>query len=383
MPGEGASTVRLAGHSIAWHQVQAALALACERVVCLADRPGPELALVQREAERRGVSFHGTGSHRALSGLVKAADTLIVFAPGILPDREWLAQAFGGRVGVAVLSSEGAVERGFERIDRERAWAGVLATRGDAVEALGALPPDADPIAGLLRVSLQRGASGIAVPDKWLDEDRWALVGSPAAAERYEVHWYQRHAPPPPPHVPGAALAHRFARWLAGRVGDARRARIALAASGVAAGIAGATAGFLGQTTAAMTGLTAASLLLAIAAALGRLSRAGTGEPARDRWEEQRRAFLDLSLVAVATSPRTFEGWTTAFAALVLVAAIRLAAEPSSPLFLRPMSDRTLMLALLTIAAAGELFAPAMALLALLALALRIFWPHQKKLTPA
>ena len=377
MVGEGAAEVRLAGHSLAWHQVQAAVALACERIVCLAEAPGPELAAIQREAERRGASFHAIAHHRGLSGLVRAADTLLVFAPGVLPDRDWLAQTFGARAGVAVLPAEDAVEQGFERIDRDRAWAGVLATRGDAVEALSALAPDADPIGGLLRVALQRGAGGVPVPDKWLDDGRWALVASPAAAERYQTGWYLRHVPAPAFDRPGAALAHRIARALIARVGNHSRTVAGMMAAGIAIALASAIGGYLGHTIAGMAGLTAASAMLAVGSALGRLSRAGTGESVRTWPGNARRALLDVSLVAIAASPGEFEGWSAVFATLVLIAVVRLAEDGNAPRALRPLSDRTLVFLLLAIAAAAGAFVPVMAVLALLGLALRLFWPLQ------
>jgi len=375
MLAEGAADVRLAGHSLAWHQVQAALALACERIVCLAEAPGPELAALQREAERRGATFNPVTHHRALSGLVRAADTLLVFAPGVLPDRDWLAQTFGARAGVAVLPADGAVEQGFERIDRERAWAGVLATRGDAVEALAALPPDADPIAGLLRVALQRGAGAVTVPDKWLDDGRWALVASSAAAERYQAGWYQRHVPAPSFERPGSALAHRLARAVVDRVSNAAGTATGLIAGGAAVAIVSAVAGYFGHVAAGVAGLTAASAILAVGTALGRLSRAGTGEGARTWLGEARRTLLDVSLFAIAASPGEFEGWTAEFAALVLIAVIRLARDERAPRPLRPLSDRTVVFAVVAGAAAAGVFAPGMAVLAVIGLALRLFWP--------
>jgi hypothetical protein len=383
MAAEGSADVRLAGHPLAWHQVQTAIALACERVVCLADRPGPELAAVQREAERRGATFHAVTHHRALSGLVRAADTLLVLAPGVLPDSDWLAQTFGARAGVAVLPAEGAVEQGFERIDRDRAWAGVLATRGDAVEALGVLPPDADPIAGLLRVALQRGATAIEVPRKWLDNGRWALVATPAGSERYQSAWYARHVPAPALDRPGAALAYRIGRSLVGRAGSAERVAMGFVAGGVVTALASGAAGYLGRVAAGSLGLLVASALLAVGTAVGRLSRAGTGERAR-RWPEKaRHALLDLSLVTIAASPSAFEGWTTAFAAFVLVAVVRLACEPDVPRVFRPFSDRTLVLAVLALAAIGGIFEQALAALALVGLALRLFGAGKKQLTQA
>ncbi len=381
MTGEGDGELRLAGRSIALHQLQVAVALACERVICLADRPGPELAALQREAERRGATFHAVTHHRALSGLVRAADTLLVIAPGVLPDRDWLAQAFGARAGVAVLPAESAVELGFERIDRERAWAGVLATRGDAVEALGVLPPDADPIAGLLRVALQRGGMTIEVPEKWLADGRWALIASPAAAEQHQSAWYTRHVPAPSFERPGAALAYRLARRLLGRVGSAERVTTGLLAGGSIAAAAGVAAGYLGYTAGGVATLFGASIVMAVGSALRRLSRAGTGERPRAWPVEARRAMLDLALVAVASSPSAFEGWSTVFAALVLVAVVRLAHEAGSPRPFRPFSDRSLILAMLALGAFAGMFPQTLALLALVGLALRVFPIGKKGLT--
>jgi hypothetical protein len=383
MTADAAANVRLAGHSVAWHQIQAAMSLACERIICLADRPGPELAAVQREAERRGATFHAVAHHRALSGLVRAADTLLVFAPGVLPNREWLAQAFGARAGVAVLPAEGAVEQGFERIDRDRAWAGVFATRGDAVEALGVLAPDADPVAGLLRIALQRGAVAIEVPEKWLGDGRWALVATSAAAEQYQAAWYERHAPTPKFDRPGAALAHRAARMLVGRTAKPEGVTTGLAAGGILASVAGAAAGYLGHTAGAAALLLAASGLFAVGAALGRLSRAGTGERPRHWLGEARDILLDLSLIAIASSPGAFEGWSTAFAAMVLVAVIRLAGEPEAPRAFRPFSDRSLVFALVTVGALAGFFAQTIAMVVALGLALRLFPFAKKQLTQA
>lgn len=379
MAGTGAGEVRLAGHPLAWHQVQAVLALACERIVCLADAPGPSLAALQRETEARGASFHAIAHHRALAGLVHAADTLVVLAPGILPEREWLVQAFGARAGVAVLPADNAVEQGFERIDRERAWAGVLATRGDAVEALASLPPDADPISGLLRVALQRGATAVAVPEAWLDDDRWALVASAPAARRYQTGWYLRHVPPPSLLQPGRAAAYRLARRLVEGSANARRTAAGLYASGTVVALGSALSGYWGHTAGAVTGLALASMMLATGAAVGRLARAGSGDEQAGWPREARGALLDVSLTVIAASPSAFAGWTTAFAALVLVAVVRLAQEAEAVGPFPAWSDRNLMLALLALLAAAGVFAPGLAALSLAGLGLKLFWPRSPR----
>lgn len=378
MTDEGGAPVRLGGRPIAWHQMQAALALGCERVVCLAAAPGPALAALQREAEEREVKFSAIAQPRALSGLVNAADTLFVFAPGVLPEREWLAQALGARAGIASLPADRAVELGFERIDRERAWAGVLSTRGDAVEMLTALPPDADPIAGLLRIALQRGGRCVDVPQKWLDDGRWALLGDVSAAHRVEAAWQARHVPSPQADRPGEVLAHRLARALLPQAAMRPQLAPALAFGGMALSVGGGIAGYLGNTLPALVAVTVAALISGTGERLGRFDRAGAGVPPSRRLAEIRDAIVDLSLVAIAASPQEFAGWPVPFTALVLVAAIRLAREDDAPAPMRPFGDRVLVTALLTLATAAGGFALSMAAASLIALALRLFWPGRR-----
>lgn len=370
---DGGAAVRLGGRPLVWHQLQAALALGCERIVCLAQSPGSVLAGLQHAAEGRDAKFHAIAHCRALSGLVSVADTLFVFAPGVLPDREWLVHTLGARAGIAVLPADGAVERGFERIDRERAWGGVLVTRGDAVEVLASLPPDSDPIAGLLRVALQRGGRCVEIPPPWLDDGRWALLTDGALARRVEESWQARHVPAPALARPGEALAHRLARALLPRVADQAMFAPGLAIGGTALAVAGGGAGFAGYTPGGLAALTIGTLLALAGERLGRFARAGSGDAAPTRLAAGRDALFDLALIGVAASPEQFAGWTVPFVATVLVAAIRLAREDEAPPAIRPLGDRALVFGLLAAAAAAGGFAPAAATIGLLALAGRLF----------
>ncbi|MCT2558699.1 hypothetical protein N0B51_06875 [Tsuneonella sp. YG55] len=370
---DGADPVRLGGRPVAWHQLQAALALGCERVVCLAETPGPELAALQRETEGRGAKFSAIAHSRTLSGLVSAADNLFVFAPGVLPDRDWLAQALGARAGIAVLPADGAVERGFERIDRERAWGGVLATRGDSVEALAFLPPDADPVAGLLRVALQRGGRCVEVPQHWLDEGRWALLGDGAAAQRMERNWQARHVPAPGVERPGETLAHGLARVLLTRAANRPALAPGLAIGGIALALAGGAAGYLGSTVGGLVALAIGAFVAETGGRMGRFARAGSGVAAKGRMAEVRDGALDLALIAVAASPQEFADWHAPFVALVLVAATRLLRECDGPRALRLLGDRILVIAGLAVAAVFGAFVPAMAATGLAALGGRLF----------
>jgi len=84
MSGESAAAVRLAGRTLAWHQLLAALSLSCERIVCLADAPGPDLAALQREERVLPVGLGGA-RHRHAQLLHGHARLLLV---GQEPGRE-------------------------------------------------------------------------------------------------------------------------------------------------------------------------------------------------------------------------------------------------------------------------------------------------------
>lgn len=373
--GEGA---RLGGQPVAWHQLQSALALACERIVCLAAAPTAALAAMQREAERGGARFSVVAHPRALSGLVNAADTLFVFAPGVLPDREWLLEALGGKAGVAVLPAERGIARGYERIDRDRAWAGVLATRGDAVEALAELPPDADPAAGLLRVALQRGARSVEVPEAWFDEGRWAYLPDRVAAVRFEPLWFARRVPDPGFARPSDAMVYRIARAMAARWSMQPLVPPVLAIVGALLALGGGAAGYLGHTASGLGFVGAGVLIGAVGAMLRRIAGVGSEDPSR-RWiAEARETLHDLALVAIASSPSEFAGWPVPFAALVLVAVIRLARQSDAGRFEKPFGDRGLVLAILCGAAAVDQFPVAMVLIGLIGLAIRLFAPKPR-----
>lgn len=373
---DGADPVRLGGRPVAWQQLQAALSLGCERVVCLAEAPGPELAVLQRDAEAGSAKFTAVSRSRDLSGLVSAADTLFVFAPGVLADRDWLAQALGARSGIAVLPAAAGIERGFERIDRERAWGGVLATRGDSVEALAHLPPDADPVAGLLRVALQRGGRCVEVPEHWLDEGRWALLGDNAAAQRIERRWQALYVPAPGLEQPGEAAAHALARSLVARANPRPALAPGLAIAGTLLALAGAVGGYLGSTAAGLIAVAGGVLVSETGVRLSRLARAGSGISGGGRGARLlsvRDAIFDASLVAIAASPLEFAGWHAPFAALVLIAAMHLLREEGVAPAMRPLSDRILVFGGLSAASLFGALLPAMAATALIALAGRLF----------
>ncbi len=76
--------LRVGGNTIARHQLTLALALDCQRVICIARDLSPDLIALQHAAEDAGVQFHVVPGARALLQLVTGVDELLVLNEGLL-----------------------------------------------------------------------------------------------------------------------------------------------------------------------------------------------------------------------------------------------------------------------------------------------------------
>ncbi|MGH6787318.1 MAG: hypothetical protein ACREBO_10840 [Novosphingobium sp.] len=218
--GAGAALPRawlhVGGLTVARQQLGLALALGCERIVCLARALVPELVGLQHVAEAAGAQFHAVSAPRALSGLVTAADELIVLTDGLLADPAEAARLLDGGIGVLVQPVEAGLAAGFERIDLNHASAGAMRVPGGLVERLADLPGDVDASAALLRIALQSGVPQrpIGGPD---GTPRWTLVRDDDQAHAIEADWLRRLLPDERP----AAIGPWLARFAAQRLGPA------------------------------------------------------------------------------------------------------------------------------------------------------------------
>ena len=133
------SDLPAAGASIIARQLDVALSLGCERVVCLADGTRPSLVSLQRRAESAGARFILSPHHKALAGAVTSQDRLLVFADGVIAVQALAQVHFGKGDVILSLPADKAVPLGYERMDRERAWAGAMILRGSIVDKLNEL----------------------------------------------------------------------------------------------------------------------------------------------------------------------------------------------------------------------------------------------------
>lgn len=182
--------LRIGGASVARYQLGLALALDCQRVICLARSAAPELIELQHAAEDMGLQFHIVSSPRQLAGLVTAADELLVIADGLFADPPTVI-GVAGLTGATVLVQpiEAGLEQGYERIDLNRAAAGLMRIPGSMVEGLHELPPDCDIPSALTRIALQSGIEMREVPAEARAGVRWRMVRSESEAHAVEDSW--------------------------------------------------------------------------------------------------------------------------------------------------------------------------------------------------
>lgn len=205
------SFLRVAGASVAQHQLGLALALDCQRVICLARSTSPELVEVQHAAEDAGLQFYIATDARQLSGLVTANDELLVVAEGLFVDPGNIVPLFEGRTPlVLVLPVEGAVAAGFERIDLNRAAAGLMRVPGQLAERLHELPVDCDIPSALTRIALQSDVRMEEVPPAARAGTGWRLIRNETEAYAIENEWLNEQFSDVGRSSPGRAIA-RFA----------------------------------------------------------------------------------------------------------------------------------------------------------------------------
>ncbi|MDE2620800.1 MAG: hypothetical protein KGL54_11625, partial [Sphingomonadales bacterium] len=183
----------MGGQLVARHQVALALAAGCGRIICIARGFSPDFAALQRDAEQAGATFHVVSGAAGLSGLVTAADEVLAVAEGLLPTPGDALPLLTGGQSVLVQPAVEGVAAGFERIDPEQAWAGLMLVPGRLVDRLMDLAPDVDPVSALLRIVLQAGLARRSVPEAVRTGGHWLLIRSEADAQLAEERWMARH----------------------------------------------------------------------------------------------------------------------------------------------------------------------------------------------
>ena len=372
--GSGAATrglLTVAGRSVAALQLDLALRLGCERIVCLAEGLDEGVLPLLHRAEQGGATFHALSSARSLSGLVRAQDELFLFAEGVVPDPLVVGELLGERSGIVALPAEPGIEAGFERIDRDHAWAGVARLPGSAVERLVEMPFEVDAVPALLRVGLQTGTRIVPLTPSLVSDRRWALLRDEQQARAFEAAWLNQRVTLSSFAAPVHALADRAAMVLAPGV-LAQRGKAALPIAGGILGLGGALAAAWWKLPPLAFG---AAALGAFLLRMGETVSAFLSEGRRSGIVARVTRVLPglavdatiLALVGMLAPVGELAGWL--FGGLALLLALRIAERSQVESLARAASDRGTLALVLALCAALDQTLPGIQILVLAVLA--------------
>lgn len=347
--GEPRAFLKIAGLSVARQQLSVALALGCERVVCIARTLPPPLIDVQHAAEQAGVRFNTVASARARAGLITAADDVIVLADGLFASTAAAVTLLEKGPAILVQPVNEGLAAGFERIDLNLANGGALRIPGRLIEQLGDLPADCDVASALQRIALQAGIAQRPIGDMAGSGGLWTMVRNDTEAHALEPLWIRRRiagfaADPGPSRAVAIAGIRRFgAALLHGGAGPA-----VFGASAVVLGAFGLGAAWFGAFISALGLFAAANLAGQCYIVIGGVQ---SGTERRDWRALLGLIALDLVLVAVlGLATPGFAGapiWLRAYPALVLVGLIRLLGAALHGRWLAWLEDRAVLALLL------------------------------------
>ena len=363
IPGQPAAT--LAGKSLARRQLDFALAAGCEGVIALGDGGSAEAIGLRHEAEAAGARFQAVRDSHGLLGAVRAEDELLALAPGLLPEAaEALELLEKGKV-VLVLPAAAGTVAGFERIDLDRAWAGALVVGGAHVERLSDLPADIDPASALVRIALQGHVKERRLPDDLIAEGSWTVLREGAVTPAVEESWLKRHLAAANLWMPTRWLAVRALQPLAARLLATGRSVEALAAGAAVALGAAILAAWLGVAALGFALVPVGGVLAQAAVILAGLRVAPFGRATGKDFVALLPWLVDAALLACAVLAIDGTWLHRLFPPLVMLAALH-GLRPADPAgWLALPGDRSVLAALLVLAAALGLAEPAIMLAAL------------------
>lgn len=354
--GSGLSVPRaflhVGGVNVARQQLGLALALGCERIICLARELDPNLLAIQHAAEAAGAQFHAIAAPRAIAGLVTAADDLVVIADGLLVDPEEAQRLLGSGHCVLVQPVDAGIAAGFERLDINHASAGALRIPGRLAERIADLPPDIDAVSTLTRIALQNGVPQRQIAVAEASARRWVLVRSDAEAHALEPGWIAERMRGDGSNAPGSWLARAAARRFGPALlhsGGGKRATFAAAGFMTLLGLG---AGWFGLVSAGLGACAVGWIAARVACELVEVERGALLQrPGRVPWQVLFDWLSDIALMILAgwgigASPPSAWGQQY-FAPFMVIAFARLIPHITQNRWARWLDDRLLLAALL------------------------------------
>jgi hypothetical protein len=362
---EGGAVPLPSGPGATLRQIDFAFACGCEQVLVLGNAGAREVSLLSREARARGAVLRVVPDAHGLLGQLNATDELLVLSAGLVPESEEAVAPLVAGASVLVLSADIAIPAGFERIDRERAWAGAAIIPGALIERLAELPPDIDAPAALLRIALQAQVPQRRLPDTVLTSGRWAIAGGEDAAIVADG-WRRDQLSRAQPHDLTGRLAQIILKRWPHRFAAQPQVVRSLYGSGVLLLLAAVALAWYGHPAVGLALLAPSALSSAMADRLARIA-AGPFAKRTRRWP--RAAVLPSALDAALLCCGAMAvggGWLgRLFPPAVLLIALHGTSRSRRPRPLAVLSDRALLSLALALAAALGLAEAALMVLAI------------------
>lgn len=362
----------LAGQTILQHQLELVLGAGCDKVICLAERQPFEIEALRQRCAHARVPLRLLHRPQELSALVAASDRLLVVGANVLIDAENILQNANKAQFVLALPAEQAIELGFERIDANRAWAGVMLLPGTLVEQLHQLPGDIDSASALLRIALMSGVSINELSARLLADGTLIRPSSTAELQAVETERISRLAEAVRFTAPARAVVERLTIRMAPRI-----LALPYSVTGISILIGcimllSVLAAYAGVVAVALSAAAFAYGGIAALRIIRRVAGQGRRRAHADRLGAGMDAASDLVLVFVLASPDAvgLGAGASWFAPLVLLGLLRLAQSHLSGAAALLVSDRVLLTGLLLLTELAGFLDAAVMLLAAATLAL-------------
>lgn len=362
--------LRVGGATLARHQLGLALALECQRIVCIAKEVSPDLIALQHEAEDVDVRLLVVSSAHALCGLVSADDDVIVFTEGLLAAPAGVIGLLDAGHGVLVQPIDSGLAAGFERIDINHAAAGAIRIPGRLVEGLAELPADCDIPSALTRIALQAGIPMVPVPGAAREGARWKLLRDEVEAQAIEAAWIRLHMGEAELRTPAILLSRLGVTALGPSLLHAGSGWKRVAAGALAAILLALGAGWLGYTALALGLCAIAWTIRRIAGLLERVEDGSLGLRQPPMSTEQVLGWLlDVTLISIVVWSAPLPPWESVlarfFPPFMLICLARLLPRLLPREWIAWLEDRTLLAVPLALAAVLGLLTPVVQVLAM------------------
>ena len=380
--------VRIGGKSLLQHQMELALSLGCSKVACISMGLPAELVSLQHMADAAKVQFRCIRDIRALSAWVSASDELLVIQDGLAITPANSATLALKKRSILTFPEKEGTDAGFERIDRQASWAGIMIVPGSLVERLTDLPDDFDIPSSLLRSALQAGVPSQPLDAALIGGRGWAILTEEKSIAEFSGQWISSLSPSFSPASPVRWMAELGAKQILQRNTDPARAANLLFGAACLALLMAAGAIWYEAFSFAFVSVALAVFGFATANALRRMiaGDSGNGPAKLLSGPALQNIGVDCLLVAiVAAAAPPLKMAASVFALLALIGMLRIIAVKGRqvlwPWLSDVMTDRGLIAIICALAAYFDVLVPVIQLVALVIIFAELVRNYRSQLT--